>query len=189
MKEKEEWTMKDVELKLISELMKNSRRSDRELAKATGVSQPTISRTIKKLEKEGYVKEYTMIPNFHKLGYEIMALTFFRLRRDVQDRKELERIVRTATETALKSQSALEVIMVERGMGFDSGVIIVSFHEDYSAYQSFRQWVNQFDFIEVDEVKSFLINLHDEIHYRPLTFATLAQHLPTIKKALSHERY
>ena len=43
--------VKDVELKLISELMKDSRRSDRELAKAIGVSQPTISRMIRKIGK------------------------------------------------------------------------------------------------------------------------------------------
>jgi DNA-binding Lrp family transcriptional regulator len=36
--------MKDIELKLISELMLDSRRSDRELAKVLGVSQPTVSR-------------------------------------------------------------------------------------------------------------------------------------------------
>ena len=48
--------MKDVELKLISELMKNSRRSDRELAKTLGVSQPTVSRTLKRLETEGTLK-------------------------------------------------------------------------------------------------------------------------------------
>jgi len=35
--------MKDVKLKLISELMKNSKKSDRELAKVIGVSQPTIT--------------------------------------------------------------------------------------------------------------------------------------------------
>lgn len=44
--------MKETELKLVSELMKNSRRSDRELARAMGVSQPTVSRMIRKLEKE-----------------------------------------------------------------------------------------------------------------------------------------
>jgi DNA-binding Lrp family transcriptional regulator len=43
--------LKDVELKLISELMKNSRKSDRELAKKIGVSQPTVTRTRTKLQK------------------------------------------------------------------------------------------------------------------------------------------
>jgi DNA-binding Lrp family transcriptional regulator len=43
--------MKETALKLIAELMKNSRRSDRELAKAVGVSQPTVTRTIKKLAR------------------------------------------------------------------------------------------------------------------------------------------
>ena len=41
----EDGILKDVELKLFSELMKNSRRSDRELAKVIGVSQPTVTRT------------------------------------------------------------------------------------------------------------------------------------------------
>jgi DNA-binding Lrp family transcriptional regulator len=34
----------NVELRLISELMQNSRRSDRELARALGISQPTVTR-------------------------------------------------------------------------------------------------------------------------------------------------
>jgi hypothetical protein len=36
--------LKDTELRLISELLKNSRRSDRELSRALGISQPTVSR-------------------------------------------------------------------------------------------------------------------------------------------------
>jgi DNA-binding Lrp family transcriptional regulator len=47
---------------MISELMKNFGRSDRELAKAIGTSQPTVSRIINRLEKEGIVEEYAMIP-------------------------------------------------------------------------------------------------------------------------------
>ena len=70
--------MKDLEIKMLSELMKNSRRSDRELAKAVGTSQPTATRIRTKLEKEGYVKEYTAIPDFIKIGYTIMALTFLK---------------------------------------------------------------------------------------------------------------
>lgn len=65
--------LKAIELRLVSELMKNSRRSDRELARALGVSQPTVSRMISRLEKEGIIKEYTMIPDFKKLGYNILG--------------------------------------------------------------------------------------------------------------------
>ena len=68
--------MKDVELKLISELLKNSRRSDRELAKVIGVSQPTVSRLIQKLEKQGLIREYTMIPDYVRLGFQIVSITF-----------------------------------------------------------------------------------------------------------------
>ena len=57
--------------------MKNSRRSDRELAKATGSSQPTTTRLRTKLEKESYIREYMMIPNFSKIGYDIMALSYY----------------------------------------------------------------------------------------------------------------
>jgi len=44
--------MKEIELKLVSELMKNSRRSDRELSKVLGVSQPTVTRLRSRLKKK-----------------------------------------------------------------------------------------------------------------------------------------
>ncbi|MGC9346262.1 MAG: Lrp/AsnC family transcriptional regulator, partial [Candidatus Bathyarchaeales archaeon] len=59
---------------LLYEFMKNSKRSDRELAKAVGVSQPTITRMRKNLEKLGYIREYTIMPALEKLGFEIITL-------------------------------------------------------------------------------------------------------------------
>ena len=61
---------------LLYELMKNSRRSDRQLAKAVGVSQPTITRMRKTLEKKGYIHGYTLVPALDKIGFEIMAFNF-----------------------------------------------------------------------------------------------------------------
>jgi DNA-binding Lrp family transcriptional regulator len=75
--------MKDTELKLLCELMKNSRRSDRQLAKTTGLSQPTVSRAIKKLEEKGFIKEYAMIPDFSKLGFRVMAIIFTKLNKQI----------------------------------------------------------------------------------------------------------
>ncbi|UCG37077.1 MAG: Lrp/AsnC family transcriptional regulator [Candidatus Bathyarchaeota archaeon] len=62
--------------RLLYELIRNSRRSDRDLAKALGFSQPTVTRTRRRLEDEEYVLQYTAVPDFTKLGFEIMAFTF-----------------------------------------------------------------------------------------------------------------
>ena len=43
--------LKPIDYKLLFELMKNSHRSDRQLAKALGVSQPTVTRRRAMLEK------------------------------------------------------------------------------------------------------------------------------------------
>ena len=67
--------LKDIDFKIIFELMKNSKISDRELAKKIGVSQPTVSRKRAKLEKEGLL-DYTAIPDLKKLGFQIMAFSF-----------------------------------------------------------------------------------------------------------------
>jgi len=59
--------------------MKGSKRSDRELAKVLRVSQPTITRMRRKLE-ENAIAEYTIIPNWDALGFELMAVTFVDMR-------------------------------------------------------------------------------------------------------------
>lgn len=163
--------MKKVELKLISELMKNSRRSDRNLAKVIGVSQPTVTRIRNKLEKEGYIREYTMIPDFSKLGYKIMAITFA-LSRSLE-KEEAERAGKTLADNVKDKQ--FEFIMLERGDGLGFDGVIISLHEDYASYLKVSEWLRQFDFLEVKRINSFLINLEDNVRYRPLTFSTLAK--------------
>jgi DNA-binding Lrp family transcriptional regulator len=71
--------MKDIASRLVSELMKNSRRSNKQLAKGIGRSQPTVSGIFKKMEKQGLIRENTLIPDCNKLGYEIVAFTFMSL--------------------------------------------------------------------------------------------------------------
>jgi DNA-binding Lrp family transcriptional regulator len=163
--------MKKVELKLISELMKNSRRSDRDLAGAIGVSQPTVTRIRNKLEKEGYIREYTMIPDFSKLGYKIMAITFALSR--FLEKEEAERAGKTLADSVKDKQ--FEFIMLERGDGLGFDGVVISLHEDYASYLKVLEWLRQFDFLEVKRINSFLINLEDNVRYRPLTFSTLAK--------------
>jgi DNA-binding Lrp family transcriptional regulator len=119
--------MKKLELKLISELMKNSRRSDRELAKAIGTSQPTVSRLIKKLQKEGCLKEYTVIPDFRKLGYSILAITFLKLKGNI-DPNEMDKIRDVVHERMKKTP--YDIIMLERGKGLGYDGALISLHEN-----------------------------------------------------------
>jgi DNA-binding Lrp family transcriptional regulator len=177
--------MKETELKLISELMKNSRRSDRELAKAIGTSQPTVSRMISRLEKEGVVREYTVIPDFQKLGYSLAALTFGRLRDEFRRPEMLDEARRKFIKSF--NERAFEVILDERGSGMEYDGIIVSFHRSYSEYADFKRWIKQMPFIDASRLDSFLIDLNDKVHHRYLTFSFLAKHILQTPKSMNKD--
>lgn len=175
--------MKHVELKLIAELMKNSRRSDRDIARRLGVSQPTITRVRNKLEKEGLIKEYTVIPDFEKLGFEILAFTFVKLGRQLSS-KEIENARKLAAQKLNENHG--EIVMLERGNGLGYDGILASYHENYTEYLQLIDWLKQFDFLELDRIESFMVNLKDKTRYRPLSFVNLAKHLLSLQK--THEQ-
>ena len=171
--------MKEIEYKLISELAKNSRRSDRELAKAVGVSKPTITRMTQKLRQQGIIKEYTIIPDFEKLGYEILAFTFLRHEKQISE-KEHEKLRARALELEKKSGSS--TIMVLNGAGLGSDRIIVSYHENYSTFLNYVNYMRQLSGYHISYVDSFVVSLSDKTNARPLTLAVLAEHIPHLKK-------
>jgi DNA-binding Lrp family transcriptional regulator len=167
-------SLKKVELKVLSELMKNSKQSDRELAKIIGVSQPTVTRTRARLEKEGVIQEYTAIPDFAKLGYEILAITFVKLRK-VLSPAELDKARKDSVETMKTAPK--EIILLERGVGLGSDWTFITLHKTYASYLKFREWLTHFSFLEMTGIESFLVSLKDKIRYKPLTFKTLADHI------------
>ena len=166
--------MKESERKLLSELMKNSRRSDRELAKAIGTSQPTTTRLRTKLEKEGYIKEYTIIPNFSKIGYTIMALNFLKLDPKLT-KNEIEGFRKTHPETI--GRNPFGVVLIQRGMGLGYDAAIVSFHQNYSSYDKFRSYAKHTMGASITEMNTFLINLEEEKSTLPPTFSFLARQM------------
>ena len=154
--------LKTVESKLISELLKSSRRSDRELAKAVGTSQPTVMRTRVRLEKEKVIKEYTMMPDFGKLGFEILAITFLAFDKE-PDSKDLRKALNVFD----------NVLMFERGLGLKSSHVVVSVHKNYSSYAEFERRLKLNDSWTVTDSTSFLVNLHDGSDF--LSFSALAR--------------
>jgi DNA-binding Lrp family transcriptional regulator len=166
--------LKDTEMALVSELIKNSRRSDRELARAIGVSQPTVSRMIRKLEKEGIVNEYTMIPDFKRLGYSLCAFIFLRMKAPVAPER-IERAREAARERL--SQTPFVILLLERGIGLSRDAVLICLYKDYASYTEHRNMIRELPFLVPSDVDSFLIDLNDEVHYRYLTFASVAKDL------------
>ena len=166
--------MTDVELKLISELMKNSRRSDRELAKAVGVSQPTVSRLIGRLEKEGKIKEYTMIPDFRQFGYNIMAVVFLGKQETMREEERLA-LRKAAVEMEKKPSHAAMVVV--NGIGLNKGRMIILFCKDYSDYHEQMKTIKNLPHINSGEVDSFLVDLNDYRNFRNLSMKEVARAL------------
>ncbi len=166
-----------IELSVLSELMKNSRASDRELAKKLRKSQPTISRIRAKLEREGYIMEYTLIPDLTKLGYEIASVVFVRSKNH-PNRKEMEKIKSVAHEW--EKRLAFSSIMAIQGEGLGYQAMIVSFHRNFAGYREFIDQIKRFPYIDAGNVQSFLIGVNTAYAYRPLTFSTLARDILTL---------
>jgi DNA-binding Lrp family transcriptional regulator len=157
---------------LVSELLKNSRRSDRELAKVLGVSQPTVSRMIKKLEEQGIIKEYTIVPDFGKLGYEIMGFTFVKMKQNLSSNEQKE--FREFMTKFSKEHPHAELIGVS-GIGLNKDHVFVSFYKDYSTYVETQRLSREVPYSDVNELEGFLVNLKDKSLARVLSMSLLAK--------------
>jgi DNA-binding Lrp family transcriptional regulator len=156
-------------LRLVSEMLKNSKKSDRELASILGVSQPTVSRTRARIEKE-YIKTYTIIPDFEKLGYQIMAFTLGK----TASRNEVTAKIAQAKEWVNKHPN---VIFGSEGEGLGKDLVLISFHKTYSAYAEFMQSFAMKMGISLDNFESFLISVGVSSKLREFNLKYLADDL------------
>jgi DNA-binding Lrp family transcriptional regulator len=168
--------MRKTESSILIELMKGCRRSDRELAKVLNVSQPTVSRLRRKLEKEGYIKEYAAIPDFSKLGYEIMGVTL--IKTSEPSTRERSGGVRQAV-VKVEQEGPRASLMAVNGEGFQKNRLFITLYEDYSAYSEAMQLTKQSPHIEVKSLESFLVSLKDKDSCRLLTMSAIANDLMT----------
>jgi len=134
----------------LRELLENSKRSDRELAKVLRVSQPTITRYRRKLERAGIIQDYTIIPDFRKMDFEILAITFGKLRPGVRSAEMVEKAKKQAAKFP-------NVIFSSTGEGLGTTGVTISLHKNYTDY---HKTLNQLrvewkDFAE--DIESFIV--------------------------------
>jgi DNA-binding Lrp family transcriptional regulator len=155
----------DEHLRLLHALTKGARKSDRELARVLKVSQPTVTRKRAVLEKEGYIKEYTIIPDLVKMGYDFVAVTFLSF---AEDRPELFDKAREWT------KGKPSVIFASNGEGLSMNSIMVSVHKNYASYSKLitelrRDWQPN-----LRNTETFIISLaRPELFIKPFSFRYL----------------
>ena len=144
--------LKPLDYKILFELMKNARVSDRKMAKILGVSQATVSRRRAKLEKEA-IEGYTAIPKWEKLGYELVAMTFIKSDVIYDSEEKRKAGLKAARDWVMKQPN---VIVAGRGRGMGMAGFMVSLHKDYSDFEDFISKHNSALGQFITESQSFL---------------------------------
>jgi DNA-binding Lrp family transcriptional regulator len=160
---------KDLPQKLLRELLKNSKQSDRGLAKILKVSQPTITRTRHKLEKDA-IEGYTIIPNWPKTDFKIFAFTFIKSKFKYGSVEKREAAIQKAREWLLKQPN---VIFSAGGEGIGWDALTLSIHKSYSCYTKFKRKHDTELGDTIDASQTFVVNLEGTIP-KPLHLKYLA---------------
>lgn len=162
---------KELPQQLLGELLKNSKRSDRDLAKILKVSQPTITRTRHKLEKD-IIQGYTVIPEWHKIGFQLVAFTFVKTKIRFTKPEEREVAIQKAREWFIKQPN---VIFCAEGQGMGWTGMCISFHKTYSDFAEFMRTHDSelSDFLI--ESQSFIVDINPGVIAKPFHFKYLAK--------------
>lgn len=163
--------LKPIDRKILFELMKNSRRSDREMAKIMGLSQPTVTRKRASLEKE-LIETYTLIPRWTKLGYDLCAITLVKIRVGTAVEARYNEVRKRGTEWLMNRPNVLMGGGC-RGMGVDS--FMISVHKTYADYDEFMGncRLRLGDLLEITQ--SIIVNLAGKELLKPFNPVYLAE--------------
>lgn len=157
---------KDKLMSLLFEYLKDSNRSDRQIAKVLGVSQPTVSRMKSRLLEEGVVRHFSAIPDFAKMGYEIMAFSFVKF--------NMEQVMEIEEKTKEWMQSHPEIIFSSRAEGMGMDAVTVSLHKNYAEYTNFIMENKEKRGKFMAEVHYILVDVGGDV-VKPLSFKYLAE--------------
>jgi len=69
------FALDDIDRRLLRELLRDSKRSFRELAKSIGVSTATVINHVQRLESAGVIIDYSIRLDHERLGYELTVVT------------------------------------------------------------------------------------------------------------------
>ncbi|MFW9794600.1 MAG: Lrp/AsnC family transcriptional regulator [Candidatus Thorarchaeota archaeon] len=160
-----------MDYRLLCELMKNAKRSDRELARLLGVSQPTVTRKRAMLEKN-FLEGYTAIPKWGEVGFEVVAFNLMKTRTRESGVKERDESIEKARRWLMKQPNVVLSVLGE-GLGWDA--ICVSFHKSYSDFADFKRR-SQIELADiVSDCQSFIADIDPGIILKPFHLKYLSE--------------
>jgi DNA-binding Lrp family transcriptional regulator len=127
--------IKAIDYEILKELLKNCRRSDRELARALRVSQPTVTRRRTNVEKS-YIDGYTVIPKWKEVGLEVIAFSFVKHKIKFAKPEVMKETFKIVEEWMSKQPNVILAIDGQ-GMGWDA--VFVSLHKNYTDFVEFMR--------------------------------------------------
>ena len=159
--------------RILAELLKNSKMSDRKIAKTLGVSQPTITRRRARIEKD-LIDGYTVIPKWKKLGYEILAFTFVKTVQTLGTREKYKDARKKGRDWLMDHPN---IIMSGGCRGMNTNGFIVSVHKSYSDLDDFLI-EHKRDLGEMfTDIQTTLVNLGGSQVLKPLHFKYIGEEL------------
>jgi DNA-binding Lrp family transcriptional regulator len=164
--------LKPVDWGILSELVKNSRLSDRQLARLVGVSQPTATRRRGELERERML-DYTAVPDLKRIGFEILAIILAKWKRGQYPDTNVQ-----AAKNFIDRHP--NIIFVSTGLSSHADRIAISVHRDYQDYAKFMQEVKT-EWGEFMTTDTFLVSLSNDNILRHLSFKYLTDYLKKVK--------
>ncbi|MCO6041473.1 Lrp/AsnC family transcriptional regulator [Thermococcus alcaliphilus] len=99
------------DLQIMKILAKNSRINYRQLAELLNTTRQRVSRRLEKLEREGIIKKYTIIPDFDRLGYTYVAIGL-----SLKPGAPVDKIIETLKEDE-------EIKVIQRAIGYHQLIV------------------------------------------------------------------
>ncbi len=158
-----------LDMKILAELMRNAKSSDRQIAKKLGRSQPTITRRRTRLERELSLR-YTAIPDWVGLGFQLIAFTFAQWKHRMFPKEKMLEAV------AFISKHP-NIIFVSGGRGMSADRVCVSIHKSYRDYWQLLQAIRLQWGKYLETLGSFITSFGGDEILRPITLQFLADYL------------
>jgi len=166
--------LKSIHFKILAELLRDSSRADRPIAKVLKVSQPTVTRNRHVIETR-LIDGYTIVPEFGKIGFELAVLTFMKTKPECKSAEAKETTVQRLREWFMKQPNVVAA-REGRGMGCDS--VCVSLHASYPDYAEFARTLENDLCDLLASSEAFLIDLKAGDAVKPFHLKYLADLKP-----------